>query len=186
MWRGARAAVGSTPGPGQGPGGTFPVNGERRPRASIQSGRETMLGPRVVPYSLPLSPREGEGKEESGPLLPRRCPSLSLSLFPFTFQPPSLPSRPRASPSSSFSSLDRRTESCLSSSWFPVCLYLLIIFYFVIVIIVIIIIRWLLWASKFDDVLSTDIAFRILRLTNTLTHTHIHACFICINFLRDC
>lgn len=30
----------------------FPVNGERRPRASIQSGRETTLGPRVVHYSL--------------------------------------------------------------------------------------------------------------------------------------
>lgn len=44
-------AEGSTPGPGLARH-TFPVNGERRPRASIQSGREPTLGPRVVHYSL--------------------------------------------------------------------------------------------------------------------------------------
>lgn len=60
--RGAGQLKGARRGPGLARR-TFPVNGERRPRASIQSGRETTLGPRVVHYSL-------------------RCPSLlPSSLF---------------------------------------------------------------------------------------------------------
>lgn len=103
----------------------FPVNGERRPRASIQSGRETTLGPRVVHYSL-------------------RCPSLfpprSSLLLATEFSPPfSSPGSPReADP---LVLLPR-------TSIFP-CF---IIFYFVIVITFIIIMRWLLQASEFDDV----------------------------------
>lgn len=170
MRRGARAAVGSTPGPGQGPGGTFPVNGERRPRASIQSGRETMLGPRVVHYSLPLSRGRGRGRRKAA--LSSLAAALRSLFFPSP-SPPSLPSRRRITEflfqfarSGELNLLSLLLGTCSQ------CLYLLIIFYFVIVIIVIIIIRWLLWASKFDDVLSTDIAFRILRLTNTHSHTH--------------
>jgi len=78
---------GSTPGPGLARR-TFPVNGERRPRASIQSGRETTLGPRVVQYSL-------------------RCPSLS-SLFSLLCCPP---------PSSLLQSLSR-TKPIFSSLFF--------------------------------------------------------------------
>lgn len=70
--RDERGAEGSTPGPGLARR-TFPVNGERRPRASIQSGWETTLGPRVVHYSL-------------------RCPSLfpSSPLLSLLCRPSSL------------------------------------------------------------------------------------------------
>lgn len=111
--RETKATEGSTPGPGLARR-AFPVNGERRPRASIQSGRETTLGPRVVHYSL-------------------RCPSLfPLLSSPLTAAESSSPFS--LSPQSILSSL------FLGTSVLPY----FIIFYFVIVITVIIIMCWLL------------------------------------------
>lgn len=82
--RETKATEGSTPGPGLARR-AFPVNGERRPRASIQSGRETTLGPRVVHYSLccpslfPLLSSPLPAAESSSP--------FSLSLSPHEVDP---------------------------------------------------------------------------------------------------
>lgn len=143
-----------------------------------------MLVPRVVHYSLPLSREKGERKEENGPLFPSPLPfTLSSSLHLHRLRSPFLPRSHIARvplPVLSIKELNLLSPLlCIRSQ----CLYLLINFYFVIVIIVIIIIRWLLWASKFDDVLSTDIAFRILRLTNT--HTLSLSFALYINFFHD-
>jgi len=69
---------------------TFPVNGERRPRASIQSGRETTLGPRVVHYSLrcpslfPLPSSLLPAAEFSSPFSPGRTKPIFSSLYVYT------------------------------------------------------------------------------------------------------
>lgn len=63
---------------------TFPVNGERRPRASIQSGRETTLGPRVVHYPLrcPSLPPHLEFSSRSARPRPQRSQRSTDLLIP--------------------------------------------------------------------------------------------------------
>lgn len=66
---------------------TFPVNGERRPRASVQSGRETTLGPRVVHYSLCCSPLTSLSSTRRRDLFSVRSTARSRSSFLFLSVP---------------------------------------------------------------------------------------------------